>query len=347
TLAGGSKDVAYDVAFSIAGIGASGQAKGKATGLDAGIPRVDTTFDLKAKDAGPLATLAGMSAADASKLGAVSLSGTATSGASDITYDVAVNLGGVGGAGKFTGKVTGLPDGPRVDTRLDFAAQKPAPLLALAGMAGPQAGKLGQVGVAGTVNGNADNMRLDLGLQGFGGSAKVAGTVSAPGLVGKQTEATLPIRFDLAISADHPEFRDLLAALVPGYQPQANKLGPLALSAKASGSTASAALSDLSLQAGQTSLAGSMKVDRSGARPFVTAALRGGVVDLTPFSPPGKKGGGGGGGGRWSREPLDLSILQAFDGDLDFAADRFISGETLIDNLQAKLAVRDGTLTIT
>ncbi len=352
TLAGGAKDVAYDVAFSIAGIGASGTAKGKATGLDAGIPRVDTTFDLKAKDAGPLATLAGMTAADAGKLGAlgaVSLTGTATSGASDLTYDVAVNLGGVGGAGKFTGKVTGLPDAPKVDTRLDFAAQKPAPLLALAGMAGPQASKLGKVGVAGTINGNADNMRLDLGLQGFGGNAKVAGTVSAPGMAGKSAQPAPPIRFDLAITADHPEFRDLLAALVPGYQPQANKLGPLVLSAKATGSTASASLSDLSLKAGQNSLAGNMKVDQTGARPFVTAALRGGVVDLTPFSPPGKKGGGGSanGGGRWSREPLDLSILQTFDADVDFAADHFASGETQIDNLQAKLAVRDGTLTIT
>ncbi len=350
TLAGGAKDVAYDVAFSIAGIGASGTAKGKATGLDVGIPRVDTTFDLKAKDAGPLATLAGMTADDAGKLGAlgaVSLTGTATSGANDLTYDVAVNLGGVGGAGKFTGKVTGLPDAPKVDTRLDFAAQKPAPLLALAGMAGPQASKLGQVGVAGTVNGNADNMRLDLGLQGFGGNAKVAGTVSAPGMFSKPAVPAAPIRFDLAISADHPEFRDLLAALVPGYQPQANKLGPLALSAKATGSTASASLSDLSLKAGQNSLAGNMKVDQSGARPFVTASLRGGLVDLTPFSPPGKKGGGNTGGGRWSRDPLDLSILQTFDGDLDFAADRFISGATQIDNLQTKLALRDGTLTIT
>jgi uncharacterized protein involved in outer membrane biogenesis len=351
TLAGGAKDVAYDMTFSIAGIGANGTAKGKATGLDAGIPRVDTTFDLKAKDAGPLATLAGMTADDAAKLGAlgaVSLTGTATSGASDLTYDVVVNLGGVGGAGKFTGKVTGLPDAPNVDTRLDFSAQKPAPLLALAGMAGPQASKLGQVGVAGTINGNADNMRLDLGLQGFGGNAKVAGTVSAPGLAGKPAQAAQPTRFDLAISASHPEFRDLLAALVPGYQPQAGQLGPLALSAKATGSTASAALSDLSLKAGQNSLAGNLKYEQGSVRPFVTTSLRGGLVDLTPFSPPGKKGGGGGSGGeRWSREPLDLSILQAFDADVDFAADRFISGDTQIDNLNAKLAVRDGTLTIT
>src|SRR4030095_14457189 len=166
--------------------------------------------------------------------------------------------------------------------------------------------------MAGTINGNADNMRLDLGLQGFGGNAKVAGTVSAPGLAGKPAA---PVRFDLAISAHPPAVRDLRAALVPGYHPQANKLGPLALSAKASGSTASASLSDLSLKAGQNSLTGNMKVDQTAARPFVTAALRGGLVDLTPFSPPGKKGGGGGtsGGERWSRGPPDLLILQRFD----------------------------------
>ncbi len=337
TLAGGAQDVAFDAKFSIAGVGASGSAKGKATGIGAGIPRIDTTFDLKAKDAGPLAALVGRSAADASKLGAVSLAGTATSGADDLTYDITVSLGGIGGQGQVTGKLAGLTGTPRVDSRLEFTARKPAPLLALAGMAGPAASKLGQLGIAGTMAGNADNMKLDLGLQGFGGNAKVAGTVMA---------AAAPTRFDLAISAAHPEFRDLLAALVPGYKPQASQLGPLALTAKAQGSTDSASLSDLSLQAGQTSLTGSLKLDQTGARPFVTAAMRGGVVDLTPFSPPGE-GGGAGGGERWSREPLDLSILETFDADVDFTADRFISGETRIDNLQAKLAVRDGTLTIT
>ena len=338
TLSGGAQDIAYDVTFSIAGVGASGAAKGKATGIGAGIPRIDTTFDLKAKDPGPLATFAGMSAADASKLGALSLVGTATSGADDLTYDVTISMAGVGGQGQFTGKLTGLSGTPQVDTRLDFAAKKPAPLLALAGMAGPAASKLGEVGIAGTMAGNADNMNLDLGLKGFGGNAKVAGTVMA---------AAAPTRFDLTISADHPEFRDLLAALVPGYKLQADKLGPLALAAKATGSTDSASVSDLSLKAGQNSLAGNLKLDQTGARPFITTALRGGLVDLTPFSPPAGKGGGGGGGERWSREPLDLSILEAFDADVDFAADRFISGETQIDNLQAKLTVRDGTLTIT
>jgi hypothetical protein len=337
TLAGGAQDVAYDVVFSIAGIGASGSAKGKATGIGAGIPRIDTIFDLKAKDAGPLAALAGLPAAEASRLGAVAVAGSAASGADDLTYDVTLSLGGIGGQGKFAGKIVALAATPKVDTRLDFSAKKPAPLLAMLGVAGPSATKLGQVGIAGTMAGNADNMRLDLGLQGFGGGAKIAGTVMA---------ASAPTRFDLDVSASHPEFRDLLAALVPGYRPQARQLGAFALTAKATGSTQSAALSDLSLRAGETSLAGSLKYEQGGARPFVTANLRGGLVDLTPFSPPGEKGGGGG-GERWSREPLDLAVLEAVDGDVDFAADRFISGDTVIDNLQAKLALRDGTLTIT
>ena len=338
SLAGGAQDVAYDVNFSIAGVGASGEAKGKATGIGAGIPRVDTTFNVSAKDAGPLAALAGRDASKASKLGAVSLSGTATSGANDVSYDVAVGLAGVGGQGQFKGKITGLSGTPQVDTRVNFAAQKPAPLLDFLGVAGPAAGKLGQLGIAGTMAGNADAMKLDLGLQGFGGNAKVAGTVMA---------AAAPTRFDLTIAADHPEFRDLLAALVPGYQPQANQLGPFSLAAKASGSTQAATLSNLSLKAGQTQLAGNLKYDAGGARPFVTASLQGGLVDLTPFSPPRGKGGNASGGQRWSRDPLDLSVLNAFDGDMDFTANRFVSGATVIDNLQTKLALRDGTLTIT
>ena len=339
SLAGGAQDVAYDVNFTIAGVGASGEAKGKASGIGAGIPRVDTTFNVKANDAGPLAALAGADAAKASRLGAVSLSGTATSGANDVSYNVALGLAGVGGQGQFSGRIAGLSGTPQVDTRVNFTAQKPAPLLDFLGVAGPAASKLGNLGIAGTMAGNADNMKLDLGLQGFGGNAKVAGTVAA---------AATPARFDLAISADHPEFRDLLAALVPGYQPQANQLGPFSLSAKAAGSTQAATLSDLSLKAGQTQLGGNMKYDAGGARPFVTMNLQGGLVDLTPFSPPPSQGGAGGTGGqRWSREPLDLSTLNSFDGDVNFTANRFVSGNTVIDNLQAKLALRDGTLTIT
>jgi uncharacterized protein involved in outer membrane biogenesis len=338
TLAGGAQDVAYDVTFSIAGVGAQGAAKGKATGIGAGIPRVDTTFNLQAKDAGPLFGLAGLSAADGSKLGAVAINGTAQSGANDLAYDVSLSAAGIGGQGKLTGKLTELTGTPKVDTRLDFNAQKPAPILALAGMAGPTASKAGALGVSGTMAGNADSMKLDLDLNGFGGGASLDGTVSA---------AKAPTSFDLALTANHPEFRQLLSALVAGYQPSATQLGAFSLKAKANGSTQLATLSGLSLQAGQTRLDGDLKLDQTKAKPFLTANLKGGVVDVTPFTPPpAKSQKTASGGQRWSNEPLDLSALDSFDADVDFTADSFISGTTRIDNLKTKLSLRDGTLTI-
>ncbi|MGH7184926.1 MAG: hypothetical protein ACREIB_01435, partial [Pseudomonadota bacterium] len=323
-IAGGSQDIAYDVAFSLSGINASGSAKGRATGLGAGIPRIDTDFDLKAKDAGPLFGLAGLSAADGSKLGAVTLKGTAASGEDDLTYNVGLSMAGIGGQGQFNGKIVGLSGkSPQVNTKLDFSAKKPAPLLALFGMVGPTANKLGELAIAGTMAGGAENMKLDLDLRGLGGQASVAGTVQA---------TAPPPRFDLAVTASHPEFRQLLSAVVAGYQPAAKELGPLNLTARASGSTDKASLSGLALQAGQTSLNGQASYDKTSGKPFLAANLRGGYVDLTPFMPP---GGGSSGGERWSREPLDLSALNEFDADMDFAADTFLASGTRIDNLIA------------
>jgi uncharacterized protein involved in outer membrane biogenesis len=338
-LAGGAQDVNFDIDFGLSGIGASGQAKGKASGIGQGVvPRIDSAFNVQAKDAGPLLALAGIKG-DVSKLGALSLKGNAASGADDLTYDVAISIAGAGAKGTFKGRVLALSSAaPKVDTKLDFSADKPAPLLALAGMAGPEANKLGKIAATGSMAGNANDMKLDLALQGFGGAATVAGTVQT-------AAAPAPTKFDLAVTANHPEFRQLLSALVPGYQPAAAKLGPLQFSAKAQGSTDKATISGLSLRAGQTSLNGQASMDKSSGKPFYSAALKGGVVDISPFMPPPAKGGSSG-GERWSREKLDLSALQAMDADVDFSADRFVANTTVIDNLKALITLRDGTLAI-
>jgi hypothetical protein len=334
-LAGGAQDVNFDIDFGLSGIGASGQAKGKASGIGQGVvPRIDSTFNVQAKDAGPLLALAGIKG-DVSKLGALSLKGNAASGADDLNYDVTISIAGAGAKGSFKGRVLALSSAaPRVDTKLDFSADKPAPLLALAGMAGPEANKLGKIAATGSMAGNANDMKLDLALQGFGGAATVAGTVQT-------AAAPAPTKFDLAVTANHPEFRQLLSALVPGYKPAAAKLGPLQLSAKAQGSTDKATISGLSLRAGQTSLNGQASMDKSSGKPFYSAALKGGTVDVSPFMPPPAKDGSSS-GERWSREKLDLSALQSMDADVDFSADRFIANTTVIDNLKALLTLRDG-----
>ena len=139
TAAGTPIDVTYDVNAAMAGIGFQAAAKGTANGIGQGIPKINSTFDIKAKDLGPIAELTGAPADAAKNMGAVSFAGQAQSGADDLTYDVNLSMAGVGGKGTLKGKVTGISGTPQIDTALNLTADKPAPLLQLAGLAGPKA----------------------------------------------------------------------------------------------------------------------------------------------------------------------------------------------------------------
>lgn len=349
TAAGTPTDVAYDVNAALAGIGFQGAAKGTANGIGAGIPKINSTFDIKAKDLGPLAELAGMPGDAAKNLGAVSFTGQAQSGADDLAYDVVLAMSGVGGKGSLKGKVSGLSGTPQIDTTLNLAASKPAPLLQLAGLAGPQAKSVGALGIAGALKGSAEDMALDLNLDGLGGTAKVAGTVQMP--KGSDPNNPPPVGFDIALSANHPEFTQLLKmADIPS---SGVKAGPLKVSLKTQGNSKKADVSDLSAAWGNSSIAGTANYDATGAKPFVKANLAGGVVNLTPFmgGDSGKSGGAGGGaakkgGSPWSEEPLDLSALNAQDADVDFTAKSLIMPGQQIDDLVAKITIRNGLMNI-
>ncbi len=342
TASGTPTDVAYDVNAGMAGIGFQGAAKGTANGIGAGIPKINSTFDIKAKDLGPLADLAGMPGDAAKQVGAVSFTGQAQSGADDLTYDVALSMAGVGGKGTLKGNVTGLSGTPQIDTNLNLTADKPAPLLRLAGLAGPKAQSVGKLGIAGTLKGSAEDMNLDLNLDGLGGKAKVAGNVKMP--------KDKPIAFDIALQADHPEFTKLLQ--MADMQSSGVTAGPLKASLKAQGSTEKASVSDLNAAWGNSSISGSADYDATGARPFVKANLVGGVVNLTPFMGGGDKGaasggssgGGGKGGSPWSEEPIDTSALKAQDADIDFKAQSLVMPDQQIDDLVAKITLRNGVL---
>lgn len=360
TLAGGQHDVAYDAAFSFGGIGAEGQAKGKVSGLGAGIPLIDTDLSLSARDAGPLLELAGLAGASEAKLGALSITGTAASGTDDLAYDVSFSLSGVGGAGALAGTITAISSAtPQVDTRLDLSVETPAGLLRLAGIDNATAGRLGKLGVEGTMNGGADAMQLDLGLTGLGGTARVNGTISAT-TPQAGAEADAPgTTFDLALDLNHPELRQLLASVAADYKPAGETLGPFHLATKASGSTTSATLTDLVMEAGDSRVTGTMSYEASeaeaaGARPMVILALIGNTLDLRgmlPAEPKSSGGGAGSGSGGastpWSREPLDLTVLDAVNADIDVVADAVLLDDMRIDDLKAKLSLRDGILDVT
>ena len=342
TLAGGTDDVTYDLAFSIAGIGADGQAKGTASGLGAGVPRVDSTFALSAKDAAPLLAIAGLGAENPPKLGALAITGTAASGTDDVTYDIALHLPDLGGDGKLKGTLKGLKGTPEVDTALDLSAKKPAPLLALAGFGGAGIDRLGALKVAGTLAGNASAMKLDLGIDALGGNAKLAGDVGLPPAGSAQTAPQL----DLSIEATHPELSQLISAFAADFKP-AQKLGAFSLATHAKSAGSAITLSDLKVGAGASQITGTATYDSGGARPKVSADLKANTIPVAAFvGGGGGKPSGGGGGAPWSREPLDLSMLTGLDADIGLAADALVLDSGRIDNFVTRLALQDGVLTI-
>jgi hypothetical protein len=119
-LAGGAQDVNFDIDFGLSGIGASGQAKGKASGIGQGVvPRIDSTFNVQAKDAGPLLALAGIKG-DVSKLGALSLKQCGEQRRrSQLRCDDLV--AGAGAEGSFKAACSLCRLRHRVDTKLDFS----------------------------------------------------------------------------------------------------------------------------------------------------------------------------------------------------------------------------------
>ena len=346
---GDGNNVAYDIGtMSITGVGLDGTAKGTVSGLTAGgIPRINTDFDIKAKDTAALAQLFGGPADAAKQLGSVAFSGTAQSGTDDLTYDVTLAIGGIGGSGKLAGKVTGISSAPQVDTTLNLKADKPAPLLQLAGLAGPKAQAMGALSASGALKGGADNMDLNLDLAAAGATAKVAGNVKAK---------AKPIAFDLSITANHPEFTDLMK--IADLPVSGAKGGPLAVAVKAAGTTDKASVSQLDAKWGDSSLTGTAQYDATGAKPNIVASLTGGTVNLAPFmapsAPSGAKsnnnansgGASGGNGSPWSTAPMDLSALGKQNADIDFKAQSLVLPDQKIDNLVAKIVLKDGLLTL-
>ena len=105
-------------------------------------------------------------------------------------------------------------------------------------------------------------------------------------------------------------------------------------------------LSGLAMTVDQTRLTGNAAV-RTGGRPYVSANLESGPLDLTPFMGQGGGGSGGGSGGGqqgWSTEPLDLSALRKVDADVAIRAEAVDLGEIEIGRSDIAATLRDGRL---
>lgn len=243
---------------------------------------------------------------------------------------------------RLGGTVKGLGGIPEMDAlTFDLGASDISRLFRLAGIDPPvPPKKLGQVRLKGNLDGSLLKPRLAATLSAAGAHLDVAGTASA-----------LPPAVALRVKARHPELVGLINLFDPGYRPvgmpgKPGKLGRLDIAAEVRGDATKLAFSGIKGSLGPVAVAGTAGLDLGGSRPLLKANLETGAVALDALMPAPRTAGLGrhqdwpGGrvvpvawpvprparvpsparpaalDGRWSRQPIDLSALQALDADI-------------------------------
>lgn len=116
----------------------------------------------------------------------------------------------------------------------------------------------------------------------------------------------------------------------------------VAFAADIAGDATKIALADAALTVAGTSVGGDLTLDLSG-RPRLTGALASPNFDVTPFL-----GGGGSSGAKggpvFSRDPLPLDALDAFDADLAFALGELRYGKLVLTDMKLPLTIKGGKL---
>ena len=298
----------------------------------------------------------------------VVLDATLYNGVLEVRRASVANLAGA--SAKVSGTIGGLASGLTMKgVEFDVRAKDSAGLFRLAGVQPPVSPRnLGAVSVKGRIDGDPLAPKVNLSIQAAGASLGLAGTA-----------ALLPgPSFDMRVSVKHGDMARLLRALEIDYRP-AGRIGGLDVSAVAKGTPSQFALGGIKGTLSKIAVEGSAVLDLAGARPKITASLATSDVVVDPFLPakrtaaaPFQRRRAYGRPGivpaawpqpsranethdllrlvaraaseRWPRDPIDLSVLQAFDADLKVRS-RSIAFETYrVENADIAATVANGIL---
>lgn len=235
----------------------------------------------------------------------------------------------------------------------DVAVAQPERLFLFLEMPPPiPVAQLGKTSARGRVAGNLSAVTLDASLAAAGTAFQVKGPLNLAGAAPD---------FDFKVALSHPELSDFVRILTPDFHPAAGKLGALKAGFGLKGTPAAVDISSLDMAAGPVAVKGSISLRLDGARPNITADLATSDVLLDLFQPvpqpagsatargrqqraaeaaPGGAGGASAAADRWSREPIDLSALQALDATI-----RLVMGKLISGNLEFEKPQLDATLT--
>ncbi len=254
-----------------------------------------------------------------------------------------------GGSAKVKGTLAGFTARPTLDASFEVRAKDPERLMRLFGVEPPvPAERLGQLSASGSAKGDAESLALDTELSLAGAKVELKGTVAA---------LATPPHFDLSLGAAHPSLIELVRVAVPDYRPAAEDLRGFRLNTRLTGDLGGLTASDIDARIGPVNVAGNAEVKLAGPRPKVTAELATSEILVDLFLPPPERKQAallrrvavqpsGAPGGRWSREPLDLSALEAVDADVTVNAAALSYDKYRVVKPDLALGLADGTLAI-
>ena len=313
--------------LAIAAAGARMKVAGDLAGGGAGgAPRFDLALDIAHPSYVKLGGAFGvpLKPAPGAGDGPVKVAGKVAGTLEAMTMDLSVSAAGA--AVKLVGSLAGASTTPRLDVRLDASHPSLARLARTfdTGLKPAGSAKDGPVSVKGRVAGPLSLLQLDLSVAAAGATLKAAGSLAAG-----SAETT---RYKLDIEARHADVSGFARTLGIDYRPAAVNLGGLELRGHLTGGAGSASLDNLDGSLGPVRLKGILNVRWDGARPAISGVLNTSEIIVDLFLPvaassqAGAAGTGGapaaagGGRERWSREPIDVAWLSAFDANLKLAS---------------------------
>jgi len=272
------------------------------------------------------------------------------------------SVGDVAGASaNVTGKLKGFGAVPSADgLTATFKAGDPSRLFDLADTAPPpQLANLGAVSGTVRLDGPVLGPNIDAALKAAGGDIGAKGAVKL--LPAPAFQGSARIR--------QPDVNRLLRTVAIDYRPS-GQIGAIDVQANVVGDPSAVSLTDIEGKIGNTALAGAAAVTLAGPRPKISADLITGALVVDPFLPAEQTAGLNAYvtpvawripvkperepssllrrtavSQRWSREPVDLSALQALDATVKLRSDAITYQAYTVENADIQANLTGGVLT--
>ncbi len=315
-----------------------------------------TAFDANVKLAVGTAVVNGLTARD------LKLDATLTQGTLTLRTMKVGNVAGL--SASVSGGLSGLGGVPTAkDLRVVANAKDIGPVAKAFALNLPfPASAIGAVSVDTTMSGSLLSPSVSSTLGAMGATVGLRGDLPVLALAGQDIRLGLSVR--------HGDLAGLLRRLGVAYQPQ-GKIGGLDLTAQVTGNPKLIRVDGLKGAIGTVPTSGSLSLALDGAKPKALANLALGAIDVTPFLPVEKSAGlfergwpfvrmpaawAGPGGNpliataavsqRWSKQVIDLSVLNALDAALNVTSPKVSVKGTTLENADLGAAIEGGVLSV-